>query len=189
MARQLAIVGEYVRLGKPVITVVSTATMKVSAIVKRDDYSHVKPGEKARLWLNAHPDDVVRTRVAKVEPHADALAEGLKITIEIDSAKAFGPDWRHWPKTGALATIEVPRAAGRMVLVPERALVAIDGKNYVWTVDEKDRARRKRVEVSARLPGSAAISKGLRNGEKVVVSGSDLLAEGTRVSVETGSGP
>jgi membrane fusion protein (multidrug efflux system) len=75
-----------------------------------------------------------------------------------------------------LATGVRPRA----VIVPEEAILALQGKFYVWAVVDGKAARRE-VELGVRTPGEVEITNGVAAGEAVVVGGLELLQEGAPV--------
>jgi membrane fusion protein (multidrug efflux system) len=75
-----------------------------------------------------------------------------------------------------LATDVRPNA----VVVPEDAVVPLQGSNFVWVVAD-GKATRRQVELGVRTPGFVEIKKGVEDKEQVVVGGQERLAEGAPV--------
>lgn len=84
---------------------------------------------------------------------------------------------------GMFVRARVPRASyAEALTVPQQAVVRIDGKPHVWTVDNSAKARLVTVELGEVSEGKYRIRSGLSAWQKVVVAGMERLAEG--VSVE-----
>lgn len=75
-----------------------------------------------------------------------------------------------------LVTAVRPKA----VVVPEDAVVPLQGANYVWVVSE-GKANRRQVGLGVRTPGFVEIASGVDAGEQVVVGGLELLFPGAPV--------
>jgi membrane fusion protein (multidrug efflux system) len=85
------------------------------------------------------------------------------------------------PGMFARVRISLPTEEGN-ILVPERAVTELQGKNFVWVVSADNKASQRAVEVAPNRIGSeAVILKGLEPGERVVVEGVQKLREGAPV--------
>lgn len=91
------------------------------------------------------------------------------------------------PGMFARASIVLP-SQNESILVPERALVEMQGKNFVWVVDADNTASQRSVTVDPERVGpDAVVLAGLEPGERVVVEGLQKLREGAPVQPGTGS--
>jgi membrane fusion protein (multidrug efflux system) len=68
----------------------------------------------------------------------------------------------------------------RAVVVPEDAVLPLQGANLVWVVAD-GKATRRDVELGLRTPGFVEIVSGVAAGEHVVVGGQERLSEGAAV--------
>lgn len=66
--------------------------------------------------------------------------------------------------------------------VPERALVELQGKTFVWVVGGDGKATQRPVTTGEQVGNVFIINEGLKAGEKVVVEGINKLREGTPVN-------
>ncbi|HEY6110226.1 MAG TPA: efflux RND transporter periplasmic adaptor subunit [Gemmatimonadales bacterium] len=66
------------------------------------------------------------------------------------------------------------------VVVPEDAIVPVQGANFVWVVQE-GKANRRQVGLGVRTPGFVEIASGVDAGEQVVVGGLETLFPGAPV--------
>ena len=87
------------------------------------------------------------------------------------------------PGMFARVRISLPPGKGNIV-VPERALTELQGKNFVWVVGAGNKATQRSVEVAPNRVGSdVIILSGLQPGERVVVEGVQKLREGAPVQL------
>src|ERR1700757_930547 len=75
-------------------------------------------------------------------------------------------------RTGALA-------------VAQRAVVEMQGKNFVWVVDDANKASMRSVTVGPRIGSDWIIDDGLKTGDRVVVEGLQMVTEGGSVQPTT----
>jgi membrane fusion protein (multidrug efflux system) len=68
----------------------------------------------------------------------------------------------------------------KAVVIPEDAVVPLQGANFVWVVAE-GKANRRQVGLGVRTPGFVEVTSGVDAGEQVVVGGLELLFPGAPV--------
>jgi membrane fusion protein, multidrug efflux system len=71
------------------------------------------------------------------------------------------------------------------LLVAQRAVVEMQGKNFVWVVDDTNKASMRSVTVGPRIGSDWLIDSGLKSGDRVVVEGLQMLTEGGMVQPAT----
>ncbi len=67
------------------------------------------------------------------------------------------------------------------ILVPERAVSELQGKNFVWVIDAGNKATQRAVRVGEGVDGNLLILEGLKPGERFVVEGLQKVREGASV--------
>ena len=67
------------------------------------------------------------------------------------------------------------------LLVAQRAVVEMQGKNFIWVVDDTNKASMRSVTVGPRIGSDWLIDTGLKPGDRVVVEGLQMLTEGGSV--------
>lgn len=68
------------------------------------------------------------------------------------------------------------------ITVPERAIVALQGKTFVWVVGGDGKVVQRPVTTGEQVGSAFIINEGLKTGEKVVVEGVNKLREGIEVN-------
>ena len=75
------------------------------------------------------------------------------------------------------------RHSGHGLFVPSRAIFAREGEHYVYVIRDEE-AHEQAVEVGAERGEETEVTRGLKEGERVVRDGSLSLADGAKVTVE-----
>jgi membrane fusion protein (multidrug efflux system) len=71
------------------------------------------------------------------------------------------------------------------ILVPERAVVELQGKNFVWVIGADSKATQRAVKVGQQIGENLLIREGLKPGERIVVEGLQKVREGVPVQPMT----
>ena len=71
------------------------------------------------------------------------------------------------------------------ILVPERAVTELQGKNFVWLITPDNKATQRSVQVGGQVGENLLILEGLKPGERVVTEGLQKVREGATVNPMT----
>lgn len=71
------------------------------------------------------------------------------------------------------------------ILIPERALVELQGKTFVWVVGGDGKASQRAVKVGDQIESDFVILEGLKPGEHIIVEGLQKAREGATVTPMT----
>jgi membrane fusion protein (multidrug efflux system) len=74
---------------------------------------------------------------------------------------------------------------GDSILVPERAVQELQGKNFVMVVGSDRQVAQRPVTVGAQIGGSLLVLEGLKAGERIVVEGLQKVRDGMEVNPKT----
>ena len=69
------------------------------------------------------------------------------------------------------------------ILVPERAVAELQGKNFVWVVSTDNKTTQRPVKVGETIGENVLITEGLKPGERIVVEGVQKVREGASVQL------
>jgi RND family efflux transporter MFP subunit len=151
--------------------------IRVLIEVVEKDIPLIQIGQKAELRAEAYPDRVFEGRVTRI---VQALnRETRTMSVEIDL-----PNKDRRLKGGMFARVEVVVGTHRQaVQIPIDAVSRLEDAQYVFVVRD-GKAQRVNVEMGARNGNRVEITKGLTGGEAVIVSGKDLVHDGTPVQTQ-----
>jgi RND family efflux transporter MFP subunit len=71
------------------------------------------------------------------------------------------------------------------ILVPERAITELQGKNFVWVVSADSKASQRAVKAGDPIGENVLVLEGLKSGERIVVEGLQKVREGAPVQPMT----
>jgi membrane fusion protein (multidrug efflux system) len=71
------------------------------------------------------------------------------------------------------------------ILVPERAVVELQGKNFVWVIGADNKSTQRAVKVGETIGESVLVVEGLKAGERIVTEGLQKVREGALVQPKT----
>lgn len=149
-------------------------TVRTLIEVVEKDVPLVRIGQKAEIRAEAYPDRIFEGTVTRV---VQALNRATRtMTVEVDL-----PNPDHALKGGMFARVEVIVGTHQnAVQIPLDALTRLEDLQYVYVVRE-GKARRVPVEVGSRVENRIEVTKGLTGDEEIIVSGKDLVTDGTVV--------
>jgi RND family efflux transporter MFP subunit len=178
--RRLAEERELVSAGTPVLVLgAQDQGFIVRTGLADREIVQVRLGDAAQVRLDALPDATLRGKVTEVASAADAASGMFRIEVTLDTTDL--------PlKSGLVAKLTVvpsSASAGSRVYVPIGAIVEGDGRTARLFVLDKDRARRRDVEVAFIEGDTVALVGGVEAGEQVITDGALYLEDGEQVAI------
>jgi membrane fusion protein (multidrug efflux system) len=177
VGRRFVSLGDYVTSDTRLAALQTVSPQRASFQVPERYADQLKVGQKVNFRVAALPGREFSGTVDFVDPMVQL--PGRTITV-----KAQVPNPRRELQSGMfiearLATAVRPNA----VVIPEDAVLPLQGANFVWVVNEGKAARRQ-VELGVRTPGFVEIKSGVERNQQVVVGGQERLAEGAPVQIK-----
>lgn len=179
---RLAQPGGYVSAGEPVVRLVDTTHVEVSAQAPLQAVMRVDEGMTVELRASERVPGTVSGTVRAAVPVGDERSRMFEIRVRLRSDAT-------WP-VGTPVRVALPArpsgGAGARVAVPRDALILRREATYVFVVEDEDSvATARRVEVT---PGAGdgewiEVEGDVRDGDRVIVRGAERLDDGQRVKV------
>lgn len=181
--RRTVEVGSLAGPSAPAFTVADTRVVKVVFGVPDVVVAGLKPGGKLAISAEAVPGTALEGRITRISPSADPSSRVFEVEAALPN-----PDGRL--KVGMLATLSLgDPAPARSLFLPLAAIVrpAGDSTGYaVYVVQEAGghpTARLTRIELGDVSGNQIAVRQGLAGGERVIVRGATIVANGQAVQV------
>jgi membrane fusion protein, heavy metal efflux system len=158
-----------VAAGAPAMFVVTDpGRLWVQLDANERDLSRLKAGTRATLRTGAWPEETFPATVSTISDFIDPATRTVKVRGSVDNrARKL--------KGEMFVTAEMEGAPRAQVQVSEKAIVQANGRNYVFLEEAPGRYARVQVELDGVRDGTAAVSSGLTQGQKVVVEGNLFL--------------
>jgi membrane fusion protein, multidrug efflux system len=166
-------IGEYVRPGTPVASLVQIDPLRLQLTVPESDVGRVRSGQNVEFEVSAFPGERFSGAITLVSP---AIREGSRDRVV--EAIVKNPDQKLLPGMFALARVEVAR--DERAVVPPSAIRGQGSKSRIFAVVDGHLEERL-VQLGERQGDLIAIEKGLAAGERIASNASANLRDGLRV--------
>jgi membrane fusion protein (multidrug efflux system) len=175
MGQRLVSLGDYVTSDTHLAALQTVSPQRASFQVPERYAEQLKPGLEVTFRVASLPGREFTGKVDFVDPIVQLPGRTILV-------KALVPNRRRELQAGMfiearLATAVRPNA----VVIPEDAVLPLQGSNFVWVVTD-GKATRRQVELGVRTPGFVEVTSGVEDKEQVVVGGQERLAEGAPVN-------
>ncbi|MDX1951167.1 MAG: efflux RND transporter periplasmic adaptor subunit [Verrucomicrobiota bacterium] len=161
--------GATVRERQPIITIPDMTQMSIKVKIHESHIKKVKKGMKARIRVDAFPDEVLTGEVIKVGVLPDSQNRWMNpdLKVYVTSIKIDGV--RDWVKPGMSAKVEVLiNELADVVQVPLQAVHTESNSKVAYLVDGT-RTERRVIEIGEFNDEFIEIKSGLKEGDKVLL--------------------
>src|SRR5438477_7896266 len=165
-----ALEGLHFGAGDMLYRIVDLSPVWLMADVFEQDLAQIRPGQNAKITVQAYPGRVFDGRVAFVYPTVNAQTRTAKVRVEVPN-----PDLLL--KTDMYATVEIaaPLDSATVLAVPDSAVLDTGTRQTVLVDRGEGRFEPRAVKLGARADGYVAVLDGVAEGEKVVVGANFLI--------------
>ncbi len=167
-------IGDYVTTATRLVTLQTVSPQRAAFAVPERFAGAVRPGQRVAFRVGAIPGRDFTGTVDFVDPRVQL--PGRTILVK---ARVPNPERLLAPGMFIEARLVTAVRPGAVV-IPEDAVVPLEGGTFVWVV-AAGKAERRTVRLGVRTPGWVEVADGVRAGEPVVVGGLELLAPGAPV--------
>lgn len=169
--------GDYVNSSSELVSLQTVNPERAAFQVPERYAERLRRGQKVTFRVAALPGQEFVGVVDFVDPVVQL--PGRTITV-----KALVPNPKRSLQAGMYLDLRLAaEVRPNAILVPEEAIVPIQGANFVYVVQD-GKASRRQVGLGIRVPGTAEIRSGLDAGDTVVVGGQERLQDGIPVMVK-----
>lgn len=177
-------VGRYVSAGTPVVTLTDLDRLYVDFSLPENQRASVTVGLPVEVRADAFPDRAFHAEISTIEPQIDPLTRAIKLR-----ASMANPDHVLQPGMFVRARVILP-PQGDAVTLPETAVdYTTYGESVFIVQEDKDaegkptyKAVQSFVDVGARYEGKIAITKGVKEGDRVIDGGQIRVQNGAPVA-------
>jgi len=171
--------GQYLQPGAVLATIIQREPLLLRFSVTEQDAPRLKAGMDATLMLR-ESSHTYNAKISLVAGAADVQTRLVSVTATIEET-----DHQYWLRPGAFCEVSVPIGDARdAIVVPTMSVTPTEKGNVVYVIDEKNQAHAKVVELGMHTPdGNVEVTRGVAEGEQVVVRGIEPLTDGAPVKV------
>jgi len=170
--------GAMISPSSPLLDIADLSRLKATLKVPESKIFSVRPGMPVILRFDALPNEEFIGEVTRIDQYVDPLTRTSSVEIELDNKKTGG---KLRPGMFGQASI-IEREIENAVLIPENALHESE-KGFYVLLEENGIARLREVSTGVRQGSMIHITKGLNEGDRVIIFGGNTLNDGDRVTV------
>ncbi len=165
-----------------IVTIADWDSLQAEVDVAEAQLAAVKPDQRASISVDAIPDRVFGGKVCRILPRADRSKATVKVRVDFVERQEEDRD-RILPEMGVRVRLVPDDAPPRIefgevpkrILVPQAAVRSEGDRRFVWVVEDGI-ATRKPVQVGITAGAQVEITRGVREGDRVVVGGAERLS-------------
>jgi membrane fusion protein, multidrug efflux system len=171
--------GQYLQPGAVLGTLLQRDPLLLRFGVTEQDAPRLKAGMTANMTLRESQRSYT-AKIILVAEAADPTTRLVPITGQVDDT-----EHKYWLRPGAFCEVTIPIGSARpAIVIPSIAVQPTDSGNVAYTVDDKNVAHLRHVQLGMYTPdGSVEITQGLTAGELLVVQGFEALSDGAPVKI------
>jgi membrane fusion protein, multidrug efflux system len=175
-------IGQVVSPGQSVVTIARPDVREAVVDIGEDFPLPLEVGLPFTVSLQLLPAVQVEGSIREIAPQADPVTRLRRVRIALSNP----PDNF---RLGATVTAKLDKQQGPVLRLPASAVLAKDGANFVWTVDQPAMTvSLQKIDVVADQTG-ARVTGGLGLGTRVVTAGIHSLKQGQQVRIEQDEKP
>ena len=170
------------------VHVVSNDNLQVKGELSEYNLANLSVGQEVTFSSKVYQDKTWTGKISYISAYPKNSGEGTnaitggntgsKYPYTIEVTSEIG-DLR----PGFTVSVEV-KSDKKSILVPLTSVITEDGKNYVWVVDEENKAKKIEVSLGNADAENQEITSGLTDGTKVISNPTTSLEEGKEVKAD-----
>tara|TARA_Y100000310_G_scaffold95022_1_gene92875 strand:+ start:5076 stop:5861 length:786 start_codon:yes stop_codon:yes gene_type:complete len=168
-------VGSLVQPGNTITSLDDISVIKVDFSVSENHLASVAKGQTITASSVAYPGESFSGKITNIDTRLDPISRSIRVRATLDNQ-----DKRLRP--GMLLTVVVEKRVLNTLVLPEKALVPVQDKQFVYVVKD-DVAHQTEVEIGERRPGLVQIVSGLSAGDEVITEGTLRVRDQSPVNV------
>ena len=176
ISKRFVDVGAMVGPTQPLVSIVDIDTVKLLTHVSDEDLDKVKLTQEVEVKVGTYLNRSYEVKEINISPVMDPLSRKIEVKINISN-----PDYLLKP--GMFPKIKLWGEKKNVLLIPKGAVVKKEEKEQVFVVRD-NRAYLQKVIVGLEKDGLVQITKGLKEGDQVVILGQIDLNSGDPVVIE-----
>lgn len=174
-------IGGLVSPGDVITTLDDTSIIKLDFTVPETYFFLLRKDLPVTATSAGLPNRTFEGKVTNLDSRIDPVTRSVTVRAEIPNRDGV-------LRPGMFMTVSLRGDVVPTLMIPEAAIIPEQGRTFVFVVENNVAARRE-VRIGRRRPGEVEIVAGLKEGERVVVDGTQNVRDGSVVREETRETP
>jgi Cu(I)/Ag(I) efflux system membrane fusion protein/cobalt-zinc-cadmium efflux system membrane fusion protein len=170
----------YIEPSTRLYTVADLSRVWVYAQVFQDDIGRIRPGETARIAVDAYPGRNFAARVESILPQVDMTTRTVRVRLEVANPGVV-------LKPGLFVNVNLKNNLGQQLTIPASAVLHTGTRELVYVSDGSGRLEPKEVTLGSRSGDDYIVVSGLKAGQQIVTSGNFLIDSESQLQAAAGA--
>src|SRR6185437_4682950 len=170
----------YVEPATRLYSVADLSRIWVYAQIFQDDVGSLKPGDSARIMLDAYPSRIFRGQIESILPQVDVTTRTVRVRIELAH-----PDLKLKP--GMFVNVDLKTNLGKQLVAPASAVLQSGTRELAFLYRGDGQIEPREVVTGARAGDDIVIVKGLTAHQRIVTSANFLIDSESQLQAAAGS--
>jgi len=166
--------GSLLTPGVVITTLDDVSVIKLDFTIPEMYFADVRVGQIIQSNSIVYDDKIFEGTVSVVGSRIDPVTRGVSVRATIDNSISQ-------LRPGMLMTVSLELNEKLALVVPERSIIASQGRQHVFVVDSENKVAKTEVELGRRRDGFVEIISGLVQGQEVVSEGTISVRPGQTV--------
>ena len=163
-----ALPNAYVQPETKLYTVADLSTVWVYANVSQSDIGRLKPGDSAKITVDAYPGRTFHGRIDQILPQVDASTRTVRVRLILSNPGIV-------LKPGMFVNVDIVERLGRQLVVPSSAVLQSGTRSVAFIDHGNGNLEPRIVQAGPQIDGMIIVLSGLKPGETVVQSANFLV--------------
>ncbi len=169
--------GEYVKVGSPLITLVTDNPLRLRGSVPERYSSDIKVGQEVNIFVEPFPGENFKGKVSRISPSSNIDTRSITLEASIPNSKLLLK-----PGFFAKATLTT-KIDEQVTMVPNAAVYTFAGVNKIFIIAD-GKAQQRFVKLGARNGELVEILEGAKPGELVATNSLSKLEDQVAVTIK-----
>ncbi len=189
-AKQVSI-GELVGKGEPTLMATMSTLDPIWFYCNVSEVEYIQAEQKSRTLGRDVASLPLTLILSDGEVHPDAgkfvfIDRAVDVKTGTLRVRAEFPNKQKLLRPGMFARVRADLGTRKdSIVIPERALVELQGKTFVWVITEDGKASQRAVKVGEQTGSDFVILEGLKPGERIILEGLQKARENAPVTAMT----
>ena len=175
-----ALPNAYVQPEMKLYTIADLSTVWVYANVFQNDVGRLKPGDSARVTVDAYPGRNFNGRIDQILPQVDQATRTVRVRLVFRNPGVV-------LKPGMYVNVAISVPLGRQLVIPATAVLQAGTRAIAFIDHGNGTLEPRTIEVGTQLDDSVIVLSGLKAGEKVVSSANFLVDSEAQLQAAVGA--
>ena len=168
--------GSLVSPGAQITTLDDISLIKLDFNVPELFFASLQVGQRVSALSDAYPGHEFTGVINSIDSRVDPMTRSILVRAEIANENLK-------LRPGMLLRVNLLRSIDETLVLPERAIVPIQDRHYVYVVGSDNIAKQQQITIGRRKPGIVEVVDGLQPGTRVITEGIVRLRDGVAVTV------